>query len=468
MYSFIKFLKSYYPTQPKPEPKPEQRATLSSIVINDGLHALETNTNPYGVPRNLINYILSYRIYNDVKDAIKANYMPEGQYCYNDALTYATEYNHTWLVDYFMSHNAIITRRTFDAAVISGNLDLVKRFEYIMEPRYSHTRTRYWCYAALHNHKHIMDYFTRCGVIPEYEIVTNHAAMGGHLELVKFFINLSTNKNHAKRNAMSGALYGNHIKIRDYIISLGCTIDYYMIQSAAEGGHIESLNFVLRYVKDVSYIIKGASIGGHLDIIKQYIHELNVNVYNDFHKHCIEYAISNGHLEIVKYLLREFNHVITNEYFSTVLSNKNLAIVKYFTSMGATISEHIIGYAIYIANIPIIDHLFNCIGKPRDYHIRYGIGEALFRCDINLFKYFQSKGFNDWNMCLSYIREKGCPSKKMMDYIRTQIKDIEHKTELINMDNESRHSKTVSHFILFNIATIGVLLAMKTSVNKNT
>lgn len=105
-------------------------ATLTAIVINDGLDDNEKKKNPYGIARNLISTILQYRTYDDIYDETKAGF-PETNGDLDTKLFYAGCYNKQSLLDYYHNlydHSIVIYcyKRGLEGAAYGGHLDLVK------------------------------------------------------------------------------------------------------------------------------------------------------------------------------------------------------------------------------------------------------------------------------------------------------------------------------------------------------
>lgn len=80
---------------------------LTAVIINDALTDIAENKNQYGVARRLLEYILSFRTYNNVYDEIEAGYFPmEDTYDVNKALYHACKKNNWDQISCFMADGA--------------------------------------------------------------------------------------------------------------------------------------------------------------------------------------------------------------------------------------------------------------------------------------------------------------------------------------------------------------------------
>lgn len=260
------------------KPTENIKASITSVIINDGLSDIENNQNPYGVARRLVEEILAYdyrsipyssqswdesNLYYAAKSYDKkrlaryidvSDIIPQRITVYYDnrcepyergwGLQGAAEGNHRELVDYFLFTN------------VPGHWGLEG--------------------AAEGNHRDLIDYLVGRGITNWGDGLCG-AAKGNHRELVDWFIEKGANRVRDLNEALDYAALGGHADMCEYLISRGANEWNWGLTASTEGNHKQLIKiFMEKGANNLEYCLMVAKREGHKDLVKFFEDKLKI------------------------------------------------------------------------------------------------------------------------------------------------------------------------------------------------
>lgn len=226
----------------------KQPASLSSIIINDGIHDIHKDKNPYGLARRLMETILSYR-HKNIYDEVAAGFIP--------------------------NHGRYSPKKLLKVVSQKGHLDSIKYF-LDKHPDLSHICTYN---AALYNHLHIVKYMANESSVKRSEFVFTYgmegAIINGHMNIIKFLI----------------ATYKGNLKYRPYYSTLNRTLDI-----AMNNQYIDIAYYLIEHQAYVSSsTVDRAFNNGWID----FIYRIEPHVKWSYDRYsCQQKALSKNHIEL--------------------------------------------------------------------------------------------------------------------------------------------------------------------------
>ena len=164
-----------------------------------------------------------------------------------------------------------------------------------------------------------------------YKVPLCYAAMGGHLNIVKYFVEecIDVHRCMFMYNVMDEAAKGGHLEVVKYFVekhNVSGIRNYNAMCHAVKEGHLEVVKFLVEEYGDHNAMYNAAK-RGHLKVVKYLTEECNVcGSYDDMYNAAME-----GHLEVVKYLVEKCN--VCGDY-SAILYDAAIGghccVVKYF------------------------------------------------------------------------------------------------------------------------------------------
>lgn len=196
----------------------------------------------------------------------------------------------------------------FDLSLIDDDLNIIKKFGYNY-PYYGLKR------SALFDSKSGLKYFlSAISEIPCKDkiyllFIIEGAAQGNNLELIKIFISEYTKSD--LNFGLASAARGGHIDIINFLISKGADEWNMGLDGAAEGGYKNLMDFFISRGACIwDHTLYGAAKGGHEDIIK-YVFSKGINNCNTG----ISGAAAGGHLKWVQYFFNKGNYDYVSERY---------------------------------------------------------------------------------------------------------------------------------------------------------
>lgn len=276
-------------------------------------------------------------------------YIEAGEKGWDSGLEGACEGGHHELVDLMLSKGAKYFERGFRGACKGGYPDLAERMYSMIPPE---RRNRYgsrdiqsdWKkaieYACEGGHKDMVDYVDSKikeegenkyeeGLVPMYAM--NGACKGGHLELLKYIMYKYYDK-RAIKDGFRIACKGGHRELVDFFKDSGYMPFSDILLPACQGGNRYIVDLVMSKDTNWNNGLRGACMGGHLDIAELMISK-GANNWNDG----LYEACSEGHIDLAKLMMSK-GGVMSSEQFWAALdaASKNgyLDIVMLFISDG--------------------------------------------------------------------------------------------------------------------------------------
>ena len=179
-------------------------------------------------------------------------------------------------------------------------------------------------YIGLFNYTRLLRYVNKTN---SYALA-NGAAEGGHLDIVKYAVELGA-KNF--NEIAIRAAKGGYLNIVKYIIEMGANDNAEIVSAAVEGGHLHIVKYFVdeKHYNDFIRIAVFAALNGHLNIV-QYAVQHGANDY----ERIAVFAALGGHLDIVKYAVargvRNYEHIAM-----FAAKGGHLHIVEYAVERGA-------------------------------------------------------------------------------------------------------------------------------------
>jgi len=168
------------------------------------------------------------------------------------------------------------------------------------------------------------------GILHKFSKIYKMLAMRGNMTLISKMLNLNRAVKKNTEAVAKGAAKVGNIQILEQLYVDGHRFSPYVASSAAAGGQIETLKWLLQHqtFMDTTAIYR-AGQNGHIQILK-YITGCIGNVTVD----ASDFAARNGHLDVVKF----FHHIRPNSLFHAAngaVIGGHLNIVIYAADLGA-------------------------------------------------------------------------------------------------------------------------------------
>jgi ankyrin repeat protein len=160
--------------------------------------------------------------------------------------------------------------------------------------------------AAIGGHDAIISLLLEMGADNYYSIYVG-ASMGGHLDLVKKYIdrNYYGKLGEEYQSAMSGAAQFGHIDVLEYLIDFGGNKSKYAdygMYGAGISGNKEIIEYLIsKGATDYNALIYGAIEGKKTDVIREYLSELDNDSY--LYRNLPYRSIDLGDFDTVKALI---------------------------------------------------------------------------------------------------------------------------------------------------------------------
>ena len=260
------------------------------------------------------------------------------------AIKVAAKNGHLDTVRYFIEQQQVdvCTNNNYSvkSAAINGHFELVKylvgKGADINEDLFD---TLHW--VIRNGHLQVLQYIMEQSDIDiNKKHVMQIAIEDGHLDIVKFFIELGTDSH----SALQLAAKNGRLNIVQYFVSLGANIradnDWALITAASEG-HLNVVKYLIKLGADIhaqtDYSVQLAAKNGHLDVV-QYVVNNGANINININCNCsltpLEQAASRGHLDIVRYLIKSGAKTGVNNYALKIATeNNHMDVVKYLTNI---------------------------------------------------------------------------------------------------------------------------------------
>ncbi|XP_071086114.1 ankyrin repeat domain-containing protein 50-like isoform X2 [Haliotis cracherodii] len=216
-------------------------------------------------------------------------------------------------------------------ACVGGNIDIVK-YVVLKEPFLNINRgrkdgRRALMWAARHGNKTIFDYLLKKGAKCssediEGDNVLHYACYGGHIGIVRdvianTIIDINSSDMYGRTAMMVAAEHG-HIEVFDFLVRKGCDISHIdkegnnILHVACRGGHVEMVEHVLPQ-GDFDINCKGqygrtplmlAAFYGHIDVYDLLCEKgADVSLVDNKGNNTLHVACMGGHVDMVKYIL---------------------------------------------------------------------------------------------------------------------------------------------------------------------
>lgn len=213
------------------------------------------------------------------------------------------------------------------------NLWLLSEYDWTSSEHRTTWITRSIEKSAQHNHKDMVELLYCFEPKICAGKAMEHAAAGGHLEMVQF---LHYYRASSSPRAMNSAAAHNHLEVVQWLHANrceGCTTD--AIDVAAANGHFEVVKWLYenRHEGCTTDAMDEAAKSGHLEIV-QYLFEKRAGIISKIAK---ENAVLNNHLEIVKWMHANLFHLerVATAYVLERAAYKGLFdMLKWFNANG--------------------------------------------------------------------------------------------------------------------------------------
>lgn len=323
--------------------------SLTSIFINDGLSDITQKRNIYGVAKNLMETILSYRKFPCTYDEIRSGFYPSSKWFIKNAIIHATLGGHKHLVEYFVEceekenirefeHKSIFDRhdkpKEIDESIWRDGLEkaLSKRHRHSeredkTQQREDKTQQREDRYTNLINY-----FLEKSGkTFKEFDLAIQY----NYTPLINYFMPLIdqfTNK-HDKdvcwKIGFIGAVKGNNKKYIDYFLSKNITFsanDWILIYPSWD-----------RYLSRQYWLIDGDTYYPTPPLTNRIIYCSQVSWQT-----ILKLAVENDNTEVVELCFNRGVR-ITHDHMICIFAHNNPLIINMLENYSMTIYNLHIG-----------------------------------------------------------------------------------------------------------------------------
>lgn len=278
------------------------KLSIAVIIINDGIRDITFDYNKYGVARNLLKNILSYRVYTEPYDELRAGFIPDRRNNYDQykALKIAVKRNYIHILDHFQNLWHPYRWNHVYTAIYYGHTHLAKRLMGSDKPDIYHKAI-----VEAYARRNRIDLIENMELNIDPSIcICKGAARGGHLDLVEKYFKSSINT-YDKSDILDQAAYGGHIDIIKFLVNHDCRILPSHIEKLVYKGHTEHLEEVSR-LYDINIgqpIINSwfyaAIRGGRKDLVYSLLPKVN----NDAtcYRNALKEAMINHRYELIEF-----------------------------------------------------------------------------------------------------------------------------------------------------------------------
>ncbi|EGC35099.1 hypothetical protein DICPUDRAFT_97994 [Dictyostelium purpureum] len=278
--------------------------------------------------------------------------------CADSSFDIACEGGHLQIVEFILAEKPRAVRlygkEALSNAIKGGFLDIIKLLE---KERFllSHSDSSINI-AARKGFFDVIKHLANRNYAGFSHLTVDAAAMGGHLEIVKYLIGLGYN---ATRIGLTIATKNNHVDVCKYLVRIGTTYDENCIRNAILNGNLELVKFFkssLSVFNCSSSTFDNVCCKGNLEMIK-YLTSLNVPA--SFRAY--EMASSNGHLDIIKFLHINKPEIEIPESAAkyAVYFNHQNVLLFLLQNFKQFKKDSILSYAKNIKNIKIVELIEN-------------------------------------------------------------------------------------------------------------
>ena len=226
----------------------------------------------------------------------------------------------------------------FIKACKTGNLTTV---DYLLAKVNNQTKAEGVIAASANGHLELVKYLVRRGA--DFQAIDNYAfrvaVSRGHFDVVQYLV-----ENHVERKCTGRKRVGRVDERNLLSYGVKAISEYGHLKLleeavivASSNGHLEIVKYLVNLGVDFQAVdnqaVRLASKNGHLEVIK-YLVEKGAEIHGD---EAIQWASTNGHFEIVKYFVERGSdfQAFDNEAIRVACIYKNFKIVKYLVEMGA-------------------------------------------------------------------------------------------------------------------------------------
>lgn len=248
--------------------------------------------------------------------------------------------------------------------------------------------------------KDLVDLCKSVNVECDYNPALWFAARWGHLDIVKYLVDLGA----TDQRAVSMASYCGHIPVINYLVHKGFDIradDEYALRNALQSGNLEVVKYLINLGANIHIKYKGervisiAAQRGYLHLVK-YLVDLGLDPHADDDA-AVRSASCCGRLEVVKYLVDLGANIRAKDDYALWLSARegHLEVVNYLVDLGANIhagNDRALNHAVQKGHFPVVKYL---VEKGSKIHIEddLAITCATKNGHLLIVNYLKEKGF---------------------------------------------------------------------------
>lgn len=201
--------------------------------------------------------------------------------------------------------------------------------------------------AARHGHRHVLEWLIEVGCVLD-EIVFARAAKGGHFELMKWLYERRCPYNYM---TMNWAAFRGDLNTLKWLRDIGCPMkDAYCI--GAGGGRLEILKWLRDEgidIPDDSFMTQSAASGGHIHVL-EWLLEINYPISRRGYFH----ATRTGSVDVFKWLL-EKNIEMGGEYMCQVAASAGqLDMLKWLRAEGYHWDKSVCSSAVSKSHVDVL------------------------------------------------------------------------------------------------------------------
>ncbi|AGF84864.1 repeat protein [Moumouvirus goulette] len=258
-------------------------------------------------------------------------------------------------------------------------------------------------WACMNNHTNIIKYLVDKGIDINIDNGKSleELAYGGYFDNFKYLVENGADIHTS--NALYWASHCGHFNIVKYLVESGANINetnnYNPIRAACISGHNNILKYLLQNgatSHTINLGLTGASMGGHLDIVKCMI-DLGAEV-NFYYGRSLNLACYNKHVDVVKYLLDNGSIINVSTTSLENISNQ-FYIVKLLVERGLDKKsmDHILKTACFYLRPNIIKYLLESgadINTDNDKPLLNAIQAGNYQDNKSVIQYLIENGSN--------------------------------------------------------------------------